>query len=150
VKTPRFRIDWVMIFIAVAALNFGAIRATANYSIQTGVSLYVGAIPMGNLLAIVLMIGLQRRKSHRFLLGFELFGTMALVLYIAMAILFVEKLSESYLELAASPMRATLGRNGWTTPRLIIAYPVLSLWACLPQLAVALIGGFLSRNFRIR
>ena len=64
--------------------------------------------------------------------------------------IFTDELVQSYLELAIEPMRATLGRRGWTTSRLLIAYFVVSLWACLPQLAFALIGGFLSRHFRIR
>jgi hypothetical protein len=150
VRPPRFPIFWVMVIVALAALEFGAIRAVTDYRGATRNSLVVGALPMANFLAVGLLIGHRRRGSRRFLLGFELFGATALTLYIAMAILFTDELGQSYLELAIEPLRATIGRRGWTTSRLLIAYFIVSLWACLPQLAFALIGGFLSRNFRIR
>jgi hypothetical protein len=150
VRPPRFPIVWVMVFVALAALEFGAIRAVTDYRGATRDSLVVGALPMANFLVVGLLIGHRRRGSRRFLLGFELFGATALTLYIAMAILFTDELGQSYLEPAIKPLRATIGRTGWTTSRLLIAYFMLSLWACLPQLAFALIGGFLSRNFRIR
>ena len=105
---------------------------------------------MAKFLVVGLLIGHRWRGSRRFLLGFEVFGTTALALYIAMAILFTDELDQSYLELVIAPLRATLGRNGWTTTRLLIAYVIHSLWASLPQLAFALIGGLLSRKFRIR
>jgi hypothetical protein len=150
VRPPRFRIVWVMVFVALAALEFGAIRAVMDYRRPTRDSLVVGALPMANFLVVGLLIGHRRRGSRRFLLGFEVFGTTALALYIAMAILFTDELDQSYLELAIEPLRATIGRTGWTTSRLLIAYFILSLWASLPQLAFALIGGFLFRKFRIR
>ena len=149
-RPPRFPIVWVMVFVALAALEFGAIRAVTDYEGSTRDSLVVGALPMANFLVVGLLIGLRHPWSRRFILGFELFGATALALYIAMAILFADELGQSYLELAIKPLRETLGRAGWTTFRLLMAYFILSLWACLPQLGFALIGGFLSRNFRIR
>ena len=149
-RPPRFPNVWVMVFVALAALEFGTIRAVTDYRGATRDSLVVGALPMANFSVVGLLIGHRRRGSRRFLLGFVLFGATALTLYIAMAILFTDELGQSYLELAIKPLRETIGRTGWTTPRLLIAYFILSLWACLPQLAFALIGGLLSRNFRIR
>lgn len=149
-RPPRFRIVWVMGFVALAALEFGAIRAVTDYRGTTRDSLAVGALPMANLLVVGLLVGLRCPGSRRFLLGFEVFGTTALALYIALAILFTDALVQSYLELAIKPVRETLARTGWTTPRLLVAYFIVSLWATLPQLAFALIGGFLARRFRIR
>jgi hypothetical protein len=100
---------------------------------------------MANLLVVGLLVGNHRRASRRFLLGFEVFGTTALALYIAMAILFTDELDQSYLELVIKPLRKTIGRTGWTTSRLLIAYSILSLWASLPQFAFALIGGIVFR-----
>lgn len=139
-----------MVLVALAALEFGAIRAVMDYRGPTRDSLVVGALPMAHILVVGLLVGHRRRGSRRFLLGFEILGTTALAVYIATAILFTDELSQSYLELAIKPLRGTIGRTGWTTSRLLIASFTLSLWASLPQLGFALIGGFLSRKFRIR
>jgi len=147
-KLPHFRLAWLMAFVAIAALNFGAIRAVTDYRRPISDSLVVGALPMGNFLAFGLLIAHRRRRSRRFLLGFEFFGLTALVLYIAMAILFTDELGQTYLELASKPVRATIARTGWTNPRLVIAYVILSVWATLPQVAFALLGGFLFREAR--
>jgi hypothetical protein len=149
VKAPRFRIAWAMLLVAIVGLNFRAIRAVMDHRGLTNDSLAVGVIPMANFLAVGLLIGHRRRESRGFLLGFEVFGATALALYIAMAILFDRELEQFYLGLAIKPLKATIGWTGWTTPRLLIAYFILSLWASLPQLAFALIGGFLTRRFRI-
>ena len=90
-KVPRFRIAWVMAFVAVAALDLGARRALndlANRLLMLTHSnrlphmihaLLMGALPMANVLVLALVIG-HRRRGSRFLLGFEVFGATALVL----------------------------------------------------------------------
>ena len=51
---PRFRIAWVMIFVAIAALDFAAIRA---FFVSGDVALLVlGALPMANILAVGILI----------------------------------------------------------------------------------------------
>jgi hypothetical protein len=68
-----------MVLVAIAALNFGAIRALW-YDLATGRNsnrlevLGLGALPMANVLAVGLWINLGRRGSRPFLLGFEVFG----------------------------------------------------------------------------
>jgi hypothetical protein len=149
-KVPRFRIAWLMVAIIIAALEFGAIRAVTDNRGPVSDSLVVGALPMTNFLVVGLLIGLRHPWSRRFILGFEVFGVAALVVYIAVAVLFTEELDQSYLEIAIRPLRETIGRTGWTNSRILIAYFILSVWASLPLLAFALLGGFLSRKFRIR
>ena len=42
-RPPRFPIVWVMVFVALAALEFGAIRTVTDYRGATGDSLVVSA-----------------------------------------------------------------------------------------------------------
>jgi hypothetical protein len=56
-KVPRFRIAWVMVFVALAALNFAVYRAAVDAHSITGVLLALGAMPMATVLAIGLIIG---------------------------------------------------------------------------------------------
>ena len=97
-KVLRFRIAWLMVFVAIVALNFVAIRRYVDLRIplQRGI-LGLGALPMANVLAVGLLIGQRRPGTHPFLLGFEAFGAVALALYVAGACLFTEPLLISYL-----------------------------------------------------
>jgi hypothetical protein len=101
VKAPRFRIAWMMAFVALVAINLWAIRALSNLQFRAyfvgpllrsqviGV-LILGGLPMAHVLAVGLLLG-RRRGSHPFFLGFEAFGATALALYIAGVSLFTEE-----------------------------------------------------------
>jgi hypothetical protein len=148
VKGIRFPIAWLMVIVALAALDFGAFRAALDHANGPHVLLCVVALPMANALVLGLLIGRRHRGSHRFLVGFEAFGAAALA-YLIAAILSGEDWVWSYLTLATGPIRATIGPTGggkWTTSRLLVARSFLSLFATLPQLTFALMGGFLSRK----
>ena len=82
---PRFRIAWVMVAVAFAALDFVAIRAFVDSPSPVSENLLFGALPMANVLAVGLLIARQRPESRPFLLGFEIFGATALASYIALA-----------------------------------------------------------------
>ena len=89
-KPPRFRIARIMVAVAIAALDFGAIRALLPrhehvLDDQRGVYLSLGALPMANVLAVVFLVGRHRPGSRPFLLGFEAFGAMALTLFFGLA-----------------------------------------------------------------
>jgi hypothetical protein len=79
-----------MVFVAIAALNCGVIRA-CYYDLLTYKPgnanrlefLALGALPMANVLAVGIVIGYRRRECRPFLLGFEACGAAALVLYLA-------------------------------------------------------------------
>ena len=149
---PRFRIAWVMVAIAIAALDFAAIRALLKLeSFVAGFSIF-GALPMANILAGGILIGLRRRERHPFLLGFVKFGAMALALYVALT---------SSLDVARSPYLGLLDNYLAQNPTVEIIsqnHPfvfrpiqcfvtvVMLVW---PQVAFALTGGFLFRKFRI-
>ena len=63
-KVPRFRIAWGMVFVAIVALNFGAIRASFGFEPYVAQALLLGALPMANVLAGGILIG-QRRPGSR-------------------------------------------------------------------------------------
>jgi hypothetical protein len=145
---PRFRIAWVMVAVAIAAFDFGAIRAM--FGSPMGHSLLLGALPMANVLAVGILVGQQRPGSRPFLLGFEVFGAMALAFYVvAFAWFFPEshKLVGSYLAPWLGLMEEAIGRNRpfAFVPIACFGIVVMLGW---PQVAFALIGGSLSRRFK--
>jgi hypothetical protein len=169
VKLPNFRLAWAMVFVAIAALNLGAIRtwsevrntctemfsrgpkdpADTHRDVNAVVRadlLLAGALPMGNILAVGLVIH-RRRRNRPFLLGFEAFGATVLALYIAgVSCLTYEEL-RPYLKLVQGPLRTTFGPPD-TAVSFLIGYSVSAMFLVLPQMTVALIGGFLLRRFR--
>jgi hypothetical protein len=169
VKLPRFRIAWAMVFVAIAALNLGAIRAwsdimsTGNKMLSRGPKhqadfdrilntllradlLVTGALPMGNILAVGLMIH-RRRRNRPFLSGFEAFGATALALYIAGVSCSTNEELRPYLDLVHGPLRKSFGPS-ITTAYTLTVYSIFVMILVPPQMAFALIGGFLFRRFR--
>ena len=145
-RLPRFRIAWVMVAVAIAALDFAAIRALPGS--PSGELVLLGALPMANVLAVGLLIGLRHRGSRPFLLGFEAFGVMALAFYIALTGFSPHPGVISYLDLLLQPTSRTIGTG---RPGVLIAIicSIAVVMLGLPQFTFALIGGFLSRRFKI-
>jgi hypothetical protein len=144
-------IAWLMGIVGVAAIDFGAIRATSEPGVPGGLLLCMAVLPMANVLAGGLLVGHRCRGCRRFLMGFEAFGVVPLIFLIA-AIVSNDDRVRSYLTMVVEPLRTSLGPTAgqeWSTFRLLVARSILALWATLPQLAFALIGGFLSRSYRI-
>jgi hypothetical protein len=156
-----------MIFVTIAALNLGAIqawsdiRSTGNKMLNRGPKdqagfdrimntltradlLATGALPMGNILAVGLLIH-RRRRNRPFLLGFEAFGATALALYVAGVSCFTYEELEPYFELVNGLLRRSFGPY-ITTVYVLTAYSIFAMLLVLPQLAFALIGGFLFRR----
>ena len=115
--------------------------------------LLVGALPMANVLIVGILIARQRVKSRPFLLGFEVFGAIALALYIYLAMssplspLSAEGPIESYLHLAFDPLYAVIG-SSLPFVRAAIGLLLGIVMLVGPQLVFAMIGGFLSRRFK--
>ena len=161
-RLPRFRIAWVMIFVAIVALDLGAIRALSDMQFRAYVNGYhrladligastFGALPMANVVAVSLLIGMRRRGNRAFLLGFATFGAAALALFIAGASLFTEELVTPFFELVRQHLVEPLKDGPYlTTASLVIPCIVVIAILSLPQLAFALIGSFLFRRFRAR
>jgi hypothetical protein len=157
VKVPRFRIAWVMVAVAIAALDFTAIRVCLNAPSRWGEDFLLGVLPMVNVLGVGLLIGQQRPQSRPFFLGFETFGAMALALYVVLTLVFVDPwgastpygdLISSYLDPVVSPIEAIIGRDRPFVfiPTICLAIVLMLGW---PQVAFALIGGFLSRRYKV-
>jgi hypothetical protein len=150
VKMPRFRIAWGMVAVAIAALDFAAIRASLEF--REAVLLVLGALPMANVLAVGILIAQQRPGSRPFLLGFEAFGAMALALFITVSVtnLFFDSdmLIVCYLVPVLRLIKKIIREDQPLVfvPIVLFAYVVMLGW---PQVVFALIGGFLSRRFKI-
>jgi hypothetical protein len=149
VKVSRFRIDAVMIFVALVALDFAAIREMLDDAPTEIGLLGMGALPMANVLAIGLLISHRRRGSSGFLVGFVMFGVAALAAFIAAATMIAEVMILKYLQLVAVRyVRTFVTKLPPTTFRSVIPHSIGVVMFGLPQLAFALIGGYLSRDYR--
>jgi hypothetical protein len=148
-RPPRLRIGWMMALVAIAALNFAAYRACyytswtndAARSNQIDV-LYLGAVPMANLLIVGPLIAFRRRGSRPFLFGFEAFGLAAWAAYLALVAYQCHTLVRPYLFRAQVPVFDAIGRSQAHIPIFRVTAAVILGWW---QIALALIGGFLTR-----
>ena len=161
-SAPRFRINWLIGCIALVALNFGVMRLLDDLGHrQTALThtdrflhvtqhWVVGGLPMLNTLGIVLVIGLRRVGSHRFVWGFALSGAIALALYVAAVGLYFDEIERAFHELLA-PIAVALanGQTVLSAEKALVMMCVGAVTLLLPQLAVALLGGFLF-SFKIR
>jgi hypothetical protein len=148
VKVPRFRIAWVMVFVAVAAINFAAVRLELDHHNEFGEMLVLGAMPMASVLAVGLLFGLRRPDRRPYLFGFTLFGAMALVFSVILNVFFREATLVPYVSLFLEPLWPIIGLARsvvWISAAYSIAVGVLTL----PQVAFALIGGFLLRRYGV-
>ncbi len=156
-KAPRLVI-WLMACIALAALNFGVMRRELDLEVQLIYAnkrrlaemiwlLVMGALPMLNALGIVLVIGLRRRGSHRFVWGFVLFGAIALALYVAAVNLYFDWMTRVASDLLWPIVVALRNWQGdqVTRKQALIIESFVAVILLLPQLALALVGGFLFR-----
>src|SRR5689334_14334004 len=100
-----------MLLVAIAAFDFGAIRAMPAIPPPTSGLLVLAALPMANVLAVGLLIGQRRPGNHPFLRGFEAFGGMALALYAALVSLSPRAVMP-YLDPLLHPIRTTIGPGG--------------------------------------
>jgi hypothetical protein len=115
----------------------------------TGQLLGPGALPMVNVLAVGLWISLRRRGSSPFLLRFEVFGAAALALYLLVWIFYADAWMRFYLYRIINPLR----KLAYDLEPRILNYKIFYLSVAavvqgLPQIALALTGGFLFRRFR--
>jgi hypothetical protein len=136
-----------MVGIAIAALDFAAIRATIGYT-EIGV-VVLGALPMANALVVATLVARQHPASRPFLLGFGAFGAMALALFATLASLDQADVRIGYyLAPVLGPMDKVVGQQ---RPFVYIplAGSIVMVMLAWPQVAFALIGGLLSRRFKI-
>jgi hypothetical protein len=149
VKAPRFRIAWVMVAVAIAALDFWATRELLDpRAPQIGMLLLSGALPTANILAIGLLVAHQRPGNRPFILGFEVFGAFALVLFVILATPIRGELVTDYYLLPVLELSQAYVKDRLLIFRLTGIFVVVVILV-VPQVLFALIGGFLSRRFKI-
>ncbi len=151
-RAPRIRIAWVMVLVVVAALNLWFFRI-CHYNLGTNLGsvvnrldvLCTGSMPMANILVLGILISLQRRGIRPFLMGFEVFGAVALALYITLCTFYCHELVRPYLFRFQVPVFDAIGRSRAHVPIFEFTAAVILGW---PQIAFALLGGFLFRTIR--
>ena len=118
---------------------------------SAGVLLLVGALPMANVLMVGILIAEQRPRSRPFLLGFEVFGAIALALYIYLA-----TPSSPAMPMGRSFRTCACDRFAKCCHQAIPACRSATIGLLVgvtvivgPQLVFALIGGFLSYRLKI-
>jgi hypothetical protein len=131
--------------IAIAALNFGAMRVIDPATPQSSV-LGFGVLPMANILVVGLLVGYASRRRP-FMIGFEIFGAIILVAYIALAVMHPYDLIK-YVHLGTRPYDKAFARSPLKTFHLVVAYAIGTLMLLLPQLAFAMVGGIVSLKLR--
>jgi hypothetical protein len=137
-----------MVIVAVIALNFAAVRAALARGSTVVDLLVIGALPMASVLALGGLVGCARPSSRVFLLGFTVFGVMASLIFIALTLFFAAAVLMPYFALLLTPVERI------ANPRVAmewvpLAYLVGAVGVGVPQLAFAILGGWLSRRFKI-
>jgi hypothetical protein len=142
---PRFRIAWVIVAVAIAALDFRAIRPLMEFD-RSG-NLVVGALPMANVLIVGTLIGLRGRGSSPFLLGFEALCAIELAIGVAWISSFPNGTVNPYVEPFFDLIEKTIGGRGLPFVFYMLSLSSAVVMLLLPQVAFAFIGGFLFRKF---
>jgi hypothetical protein len=141
---PRFSISTLMAVVLVAALNLSASDIVYGPADMAWPDLInFGARPMASILAIGLLSLLlnpsPQSGGRQYLIGFEVFGVAALFFYIVSARFFALQIHE--------------GAGDFLKPYISTATPLfpwsLTAMFLLPQLSIALIGGWLNTRYRL-
>jgi hypothetical protein len=137
-----------MVGVAIAAINFGVMREVVRSRSARDIGMLLGSLPMVNVLIVGVLITRRRPGWRSFLLGFEVFGAMSVVLYMTLAYHFEIEIERTYLKPLIDLLQKTIGQD---RPNAFISvlYVGVMFMVGLPQLAFALIGGFVSRRLGI-
>ena len=147
----RLTIFWVMVIVAVVAIDLGAVRGVfAKSDINTNfIAMFIlGTVPMANVLVAALFAGHQCRRYRPFLRGFEASGATALVIYVAAIWSSSWAIERIFLHPLLQPLHDNLtSKPNQTLWEFTIGFIVILISGAailaLPQLAFALIGGFI-------
>jgi hypothetical protein len=157
-KMPRLTIAWIMSSVVVAAINLAAIRALDGTSTLVGWLFVLGAMPMASILVLgipSLVRGFSGRgKIRPFLIGFEAVGWTVLLIYTSTAVLFPVSVGR-VVEWVVNSVFIFFGIDFGSVRGLDAALELFVLFLFLliplvPQLAIALVGGWLNQRFKFR
>jgi hypothetical protein len=138
-----------MVAVAIIAVDFAVLRGLHGLGpADDPVLWFLGAVPMANMLVIGPLLARPWPRNRPFLLGFEIFGVVALSAFVLLMTLFPSPNGPifRYLDLALHALERIIGQE----PTHV--HPLITLLAdgyllSIPQLVFALIGGFLSQWF---
>jgi hypothetical protein len=145
-RLPRFTISSLMTLVLLVALNLGGYKALRMEDSPAELSdlLVFGALPMANVLAIGLyrltVARTRNEKDRRGLLGFELGGLVALVIFLACSLTITHSLHEGVGHLVES-----IGLK----PGLLFVACAASL-LLLSQVAPGFLVSRLARTYKLR
>jgi hypothetical protein len=144
---PRFRIAWVLVAVAIIAIDFAIIRAMLDHP---ELSLAVlGLLPMVSVLVVVNVVHQQLSEGRPFLFGFEVFGVAAMAIFLALMIApGGQRLIMLYLAPLFGPLERLIGSDR-SRLHIQISYIGAAVMLGWPQFTFALLGGFLSRRYTI-
>jgi hypothetical protein len=147
VRLPSLSIAEMMVIVAIVAVDFGAIRM-ANSALATPYLAFGGA-PMQSVLVIGLLLMFHRRrrvpKPVPFLLGFEVVGWIGHLVYVVLCLQAAESLDRHMVAVLTPLLNATgasLASLDW-----ILRYTLGMTYLAAPQLAVALVGGWINQRW---
>ncbi len=144
VKRPSFSIAEMMVIVAVVALNCLVLR------LQAHPAFLIGGLPM----QIALVIGLPpafrwRRSGDKrlpFLIGFEVGGWFSSVILFAVCV-FALGSFDKHLRHVLQPFLRGTGFAPFSTPDMIVRIILIACYVTAPQLAIALVGGWICHRW---
>ena len=145
-KIPRFRLAWLMVAVALIAVNLAVICVDLTVLGLDG--LEVGLLPGVTALTVVLFaISGRPGGSRPFAWGFVASLTMAMCAYVICCLTIPDLLRWSMIYHVDAIVRHFYAADPLLIFRLSLAAQGLMLG--LPQLALAVLGGLLSRRYKV-
>jgi hypothetical protein len=105
-------------------------------------------MPMASVLVVSLLAGRRRPDRRPFLVGFTLFGVIGLALYVLLAVFFADATVVPYVSLFLEPISKIFGTDR-SEVFILTMYSVAVVVLGWPQVALALLGGFVSRRYKV-
>jgi hypothetical protein len=146
VNQPRSRIAAMIVMYGIGLMECAWLASDPTYwttHMEWPVLLKVGALPMASLLSLGLMIQLFSGPGcclgTYYLTGFELFGLPALFVFVACARLFSEAMYQAGFNVLKPYFHPGEPAFCWSFIGLLL----------LPQLAIAMLGGWLACRYQI-
>jgi hypothetical protein len=138
-----------MIFVAIGALNCAVLSTVLTRRTPGVLMVCTGCLPMANILAVGLLLGIRAKGIRRFLFGFEMAGALSLAMFLfAIRSVFVSGKPSALVEILIGVwVRASFvrwpagGSDAWSRLRLIGEWVYLSITGTLPLLVFAAVGG---------
>ncbi len=169
-RCPQISIALLMVIVAVFAVDFAVLQSASGGFGGCLVDQFtwmheatIVSLPMLNILTIGLFLRRRRGRSRAFLLGFEVFGWLAIAgfaldysgdrYYTFRYLRVIDPVSErldrvlAWLGLGGYPWRSMHESLGWWVLRTVLGFSIIFLPT---QLVPALVGGWLFSRERIR